>query len=59
MPKKREDNSEFTKASIKKDTKEVLKRIVDDENVYEYELIDDLLRKNYPKYFQVSEKMIA
>lgn len=52
MPKKQKVDNEFTKASVKLDTKEVLKRIADDEHLYEYELIDKLLRTNYPKYFR-------
>ncbi len=58
MPKRKEDNSEFTKASIKKETKEILKQIVADEKVYEYELIDKLLRKNFPSYFQKTKKVM-
>lgn len=51
MPKK-EDKGEFTKASIKKKDKTVLKQIADDEKLYEYELIEKLLRENYPNYFR-------
>lgn len=58
MPKKKEDDSEFTKASIKKDTKEVLKSITKDKGVYEYELIDKLLRDNYPSYFRETKKIM-
>ena len=52
VPKKIKSAGDFTKASVKTETKEVLKQITDNEGLYEYELIDSLLRKEYPSYFK-------
>jgi hypothetical protein len=55
---KGESDSEFAKASIKKDTKKILRRIVAEEDTFEYELIEKLLREKYPKYFRGQGMMI-
>jgi len=44
--------NEFTKANIRKDTKKILNRIVADEEKFEYEVLEDLLKEKYPKYFR-------
>ena len=51
MPKG-DDESIFKKASIKRDTKDILKEITENERLYEYEAVDIALRKAFPKYFQ-------
>jgi len=55
MPKKLDQDNDFTKASIKKDAKEALKQIAADEKLYEYELIEKLLKEKYPSYFPEEE----
>lgn len=52
MPKKIKKEGDFTKASVKVETKEVLKEVAEKEGLYEYELIDEMLKSCYPKYFQ-------
>jgi len=44
--------NDFTKANIKKSTKKILNRIVADEEKFEYQLLEDLLKEKYPKYFR-------
>ncbi|MDD4588920.1 MAG: hypothetical protein PHG06_00625 [Parabacteroides sp.] len=48
---------DLTKATIRRETKKVLNRIVADEDKYEYQLIEDLLREKYPSYFR--KRMIS
>jgi hypothetical protein len=43
---------DLTKASIKKSTKKILNRIVAEADKFEYEVLEDLLREKYPKYFK-------
>ena len=43
---------DLTKATIRRETKKILNRIVADEDKYEYQLIEDLLKEKYPKYFR-------
>lgn len=52
MPKKIKSDDDFTKASVKVGTKKKLAKIAEDEGLYEYELIDKLLKDCYPKYFR-------
>ncbi len=44
--------NEFTKANIKKETKKILNRIVAEEEKFEYQVLEDLLKEKYPKYFR-------
>ena len=47
--------NEFTKANIKKETKKILNRIVADEEKFEYQVLEDLLKEKYP----VSDAVLA
>lgn len=42
----------FTKASIKSPTDKIINRISADNDMYVYELIDEVFKKVYPEYFQ-------
>lgn len=44
--------NEFTKANIRKETKKVLNRIVADQDKFEYEVLEELLKEKYPSYFR-------
>ena len=52
MPKKIKDDNDFTKANIKVGTKKKLDKACDKEGLYEYELLEKLLRDNYPELFR-------
>jgi len=42
----------FTKANVKASTRVILNKIAADYDVYVYDLIDDMLKKVYPEYYQ-------
>jgi hypothetical protein len=50
MPRKAKRKGDFDKASIKAETKEILKKIALDEGLFEYELIDQMIQELYPSY---------
>lgn len=50
--KSAKSEEDFTKASVKIGTKEILKKIADNEGLYEYELIEKMLKSCYPNYFR-------
>lgn len=55
MESNREDTkekSEFTKANIRRSTKKILNKIVADQDKFEYEVLEELLREKYPNYFE-------
>ena len=42
----------FTKANVKASTRTILNKIAADHGIFVYDLIDDMLKKVYPEYYQ-------
>lgn len=42
----------WAKPNVKPETLHMLKRIAVDENIYIYQLIDEMMRTQYPSYFR-------
>jgi hypothetical protein len=57
MPKRIKDDDEFTKANIKVGTKKKLEKASKKEGLYEYELLEKLLKENYPELFRERRKV--
>jgi len=47
----KKEDGEFTKANVKKGTNKIISKIAIDEEKFVYELIEDVFREKYPKYF--------
>jgi hypothetical protein len=52
LPKRVKKEGDFDKASVKVSTKKILKQITENEGLFEYELIDNLLKEKYPNYYK-------
>lgn len=48
----KEEKEEFTKATVRKRVNKILNRIALDEDVYVYQLIEDMAKEKYPEYFR-------
>ena len=45
-------NKKWAKPNIEPETARIIKKIALDENLYVYQLIDEVFRKTYPEYFR-------
>lgn len=48
----KDEPKKWAKPNIKPETLHMLKKIAVDENLYIYQLVDEMIRKQYPYYFR-------
>ena len=56
MPTAKKD--EFTKATVRRKVNKILNKIALDEEVYVYQLIEDMAKEKYPEYFRGRKTII-
>lgn len=56
IPTENATERRFTKASIKTPVDKIINRISADNDMYVYQLIEEVFKKEYPQYFQ-NEKL--
>jgi hypothetical protein len=50
---------EFTKATVRRKVNKILNRIALEEDIYVYQLIENMAKEKYPDYFRERKKVTA
>lgn len=59
LKKKQSEPKKWAKLNVTPETRKALKRIALDEEKYVYEVIEETLRKEFPKYFREQARKIT